>query len=408
MAVCGIIAEFDPLHAGHCRLFAEARERLGAGSGIVIAMSGNFTQRGGPAVMDRFARAEAAVRSGADLVLELPLPFALSSAEGFAAGGVRALAATGVCTHLAFGSECGDLARLQALADAACAPDFDAEMRAALKSGGRSYAAAHEAALKALAGPDAELLKCANNALGFSYLKALNKAGIALTPLTLKREGAGHREMDPAADAPSSSLIRTLLAAGDHEQACALMAPAMAEVFAREERAGRAPVRLGDAGERFCLAVLRGMREADFARLDAGGEGLSHRLHAAARACSSVSDFLDRAATRRYPRARIRRLLAWACLGLEPSDLPDGIPYLRLLAASKRGRALLSEMRSRAAVPILSKTADAKSLSIPARALFEKEQRANERYALLFPDLAESLPSRLFAVRPYIEEEAEP
>ena len=124
MRAAGIIVEYNPLHSGHLRLLEAGRAALGPDTAIVCVMSGNFVQRGDFALLRKHARARAAVESGADLVLELPLPWAVSSAEGFADGGVQALAATGLVDHLLFGSECGDAAALERVAAVLLTPDF--------------------------------------------------------------------------------------------------------------------------------------------------------------------------------------------------------------------------------------------------------------------------------------------
>ena len=135
MRTAGIISEYNPFHRGHAWQIGELRRRLGAETAVVCAMSGSFVQRGDFAIERAHARAEAAVRGGADLVLELPLPWAISSAEGFARGGVSILAATGVVDTLAFGSECGNAAKLQRAAKALLRADFPDALREELAKG---------------------------------------------------------------------------------------------------------------------------------------------------------------------------------------------------------------------------------------------------------------------------------
>ena len=144
MQIAGIITEYNPLHAGHLYQIARTRQVLGADAAVICVMSGNFVQRGDFALVRKHARAEAAVRSGADLVLELPLPYAVSSAEGFAEGGVRTLMATGLVTHLSFGSECGDASVLRETASALLSPEYQAGLQRFLGEG-ISYAACRQA-----------------------------------------------------------------------------------------------------------------------------------------------------------------------------------------------------------------------------------------------------------------------
>ena len=388
MKVAGIIVEYNPLHGGHLRLMAETRARLGADTAILAVMSGNFVQRGDFAAVRRQARAGAAVDSGADLVLELPLPWAVSSAERFAAGGVEALLSTGVVTHLAFGSECGDGAALKRLATALLSEEFPALLRRELTAGDR-FAAARQRAVGRLVSPrEAALLSEPNNTLGVEYCKALLCRGGGAEVLTVPRVGAAHdaETAEPGQNA-SSSAIRALLRAGRRREALERMAPAMAAAYEAEEAAGRAPV-LAETCRRAVLARLRTLEEADFAALDPGKEGLYRRLYRAARTACSPEEVLAVAGTKRYPQARLRRMLLWAYLGLTPAALPERIPYLRVLAANRTGRTLLARMRESAAVPVLTKPAHAERLGAEARTLFRLEARAADLYALAYPELS--------------------
>lgn len=217
--VIGIVCEFDPLHRGHARLLSHARA-LGADT-VVCAMSGSFTQRGSFAALSKTARAEMAVRCGADLVLELPTPWAMSPAETFARGGVRLLALAGADTLL-FGSECGDLPALRCLADCLDSPTFADHLTAAPESGLTFAARRQAAAASLLDNATAALLQSPNNTLAVEYLRALRHTRSAMTPCTLRREGAGH-DSAPEGDTASASFLRELLRQGRGEAACAYM-----------------------------------------------------------------------------------------------------------------------------------------------------------------------------------------
>lgn len=185
MRTAGIISEYNPFHRGHAWQICELRRRLGAETAVVCAMSGSFVQRGDFAVMRTHARAEAAVRGGADLVLELPLPWAIASAEGFAAGGVGVLAATGAVDTLVFGSECGDTETLKAVTAALESESFAAYLRQGLQEG-VSFAAAREAAARKLLGEKAAVLAQPNDILGVEYCKAIARQAAALMPSWLQ------------------------------------------------------------------------------------------------------------------------------------------------------------------------------------------------------------------------------
>lgn len=382
MAAAGIIAEYNPLHLGHCCQLRRLRALLGEETPVICAMSGNFVQRGDFALLGKHARAEAAVRSGADLVLEIPLSWACAPAERFAQGGVEVLQATGLVTDLVFGSESADAGAIRSATEALLGPDFPEALRREL-AGPHSFAAARQRALAGLIGEEgAEVLSRPNDILAVEYAKALSREGSEVHLVPILRQGAGHDE--DGGEYPSAGSIRRMIQEGRRAEALAAMAPAMREIYEAEEARGRAPVFAAGA-ERAILAQLRRMGEADFLALDAGGEGLGNRLAAAAREAASLEELLDRAKTKRYAYSRLRRLALWAYLGLRPETLPARVPYLRPLAMNQRGRALLAEARRRAALPILTKPADVRRLSPEAQAVFRREVLATDLYTLAFP-----------------------
>ncbi len=383
MPVAGMITEYNPLHYGHVYLMEETRRLLGRDTAIVCVMSGSFVQRGDFAVAGKFARAAAAVRSGADLVLELPLPWALSSAEGFAAGAVEILRSAGAVTHLVFGSESGDAGALVRVAEALCSEAFPPKLREELKKGD-SFPAARQRAVEALlSGEDAGALARPNDTLGVEYCKALRGSGIR--PVAVPRRGAGHDSAAAEGGFASASAIRALLARGEEETALSLMAPAMAEAYRAERAAGRAPAALANC-ERAVLARMRFLKEADWAALDQGNEGLCRRFARYAPSAPSVEELLTNVKTKRYPLARLRRTVFRAYLGLPPAP-PERPAYLRVLAASEGGTALLAGMRN-AALSVLTKPAAVRRLPEEARRLFGLEVRAGRLWALACPDPA--------------------
>ena len=401
MQIAGIITEYNPLHMGHLLQLEQTRQLLGPDTAVICAMSGNFVQRGDFALVRKHARAEAAVRSGADLVLELPLPWAVSSAEGFAGGAVRTLMATGLVTHLSFGSECGDAAVLRETASALLSPEYQAGLRRLLGEG-MSYAACRQAVVERLLGPEkAACLARPNDNLGVEYCKALLRHGSPIRPVAIRREGPGHDSQDLTGATASASAVRRLLRDGRREEALARMAPAMRQSYWAEEAAGRAPVR-SDACERAILARLRSMTRAEFQALDTGKEGLGNRLYDTARQSATLEELLSAAKTKRYAHARLRRMVLWAWLGLTAEDVPAAPPYLRVLAANAVGRELLGRMRTCAEVPVLTRPTDVRLLSEEARRLFALEVRATDLYTLAYPDLPAAVPGAEWRESPVI------
>ena len=368
METAGIVAEYNPFHRGHAWHIAETRRRLGGDAPVVCVMSGHWVQRGECALADKWLRAALALDRGADLVVELPTPWAMASAEPFARGAVSLLAATGVVDVLSFGSETGELAPLEAAAAALDAPEYPEKLRAALGWGLSFPAARQEAA-------GAACLSAPNNNLGVEYLRSIRALGSTIRPLTVPRQGVGHD--GPAAGGfASASELRRLLRAGRGEEAAPyLSAPWSGELADMQHI------------ERAVLARLRTMGEGDWAALPDGGgaEGLPSRLAKAAREAVSLEDFYTRAKTRRYPHARLRRLALAAFLDLRAAERPAAPPYVRVLGLGGRGRALLRRMKDTCPLPVIVKPAQARELDGPARALFEAEAKYTDLYGLCFP-----------------------
>ena len=382
MAVAGIIAEYNPLHRGHIYQMEATRAAMGPDTAILCVMSGNFVQRGEPALLEKHARAEAAVRCGADLVVELPTPWATATAETFARGAVSLLQAAGVVDCLSFGCESGDLIPLQRIAEAVDSPEFSEVLGVYRMLPGRSFAAARQMAVADLTGPaTAAHLERPNDILAVEYLRALRHVGSPIRPLAIQRRGAAH-DGDPVGEVASAAAVRRMVAAG--EDPAPYLPEPMAEILRREEAEGRAPARLA-AVERAILGRLRSMEEEDFAPYDRGREGLSRRLCRAARGAASLEELLTMAKTRRYPMARLRRMVLHAWLDIRPGELPPLPPYLRVLAIGPRGRELLRRMKEAASLPVLIRPAAARNLPAPAAALFRKEARCTDLYTLTWP-----------------------
>lgn len=387
MPVLGIIAEYDPFHTGHAHHIEESRRLLGENTAVIVLMSGNFVQRGGCAVADKWTRAKLALMGGADLVLELPTPWCLSSAEGFARGGAALLSACGVVDVLSFGSECGAVGPLSRVAAALDAPNYPSLLARFLDEG-VSFPAARQKAVETLLGPEAGLLSTPNNNLGVEYLRALSALHSPIRPMTIPRRGAAHNSLssDLEASAPpfvSATQLRAYLRAGQLNLAAPYLLPKSRPLM--EQAAANLP----DLAlmERGLLAKLRTMSASDWAAFpDSGaGEGLPRRLERAGRQCHSMEEFFSLVKTRRYPLARLRRLVLRAYLGLTAGVVPPSPPYLRVLGFNATGRTLLREMKSRATLPVLTKPAHAKALDASGRQLFQLEARCTDLYDLCLP-----------------------
>lgn len=327
MKKVGIICEYNPFHNGHQRQFQIIREHFGADCIIVCLMSGNYVQRGTPAIFDKSLRAQAAVQCGADLVLELPTEIALSSAEGFAAGGVKILSKC--CDILCFGTESMDSAALEHTAQALLSPNFSVHLKDALASG-ISFPAARQQALQQMKIPWS--LSNPNDILGVEYTKAILKQGSFMALFPIFREGSYHAEQLNTT-APSATAVRNMMLKG-RNWADAIPSSA-AKIF------DQAPRHTLEAGERAVIAKLRTMSEDDFAALPYGSEGLWRKLMKASRNTSDLSSIVNAVKSKRYTRTRIDRMILCAFLELQQDDFGGEPETVRILAFNDRGRAVL-------------------------------------------------------------------
>ena len=391
MKAVGIVAEYNPFHGGHQYQIRKIRESCGADTPVVAVMSGDFVQRGEAASYDKFTRAEAAVRGGVSLVIELPLPWSLSSAEGFARGGVGLLGATGVVGALSFGSESGDLSAIEKTAAVLDTPEYNETLKAML-TGGTPFAAARAGAARALLGNTAAVLNTPNDLLAVEYLRAAAKLGHTFKYIPIRREGSVHD------GAGSASELRALLREGE---SLAGRIPGEAwDVFRCADEAGRGFV----SPESLRTAILSRLRERtpeDFAAVPDAAEGLHFRLYEAARRGVSPEEIADLARSKRYAHARLRRMVMCAALGVRAGDANGIPPYIRVLAFDARGAALLREMKTSAALPVVVKSARVKDENESIQRLFDLGSRAHDLYVLGWQNRAAQAADSDYRATPY-------
>ena len=364
MKFAGIIAEYDPFHSGHALQLRMLRER-GAGT-IAVCMSTGAVQRGGVPILPESVRVRATLDAGADLVVALPAPYANASAEQFAAAGVHLLAALG-CDTLAFGAETPDPAPLQAAAAALCSAAFPAALRSQLDVG-LPFAAARAAAVETLCPGAAALLQTPNNILGIEYCKAIFRQGVAMQPLPLPRLGVAHGTAQTGQvqgeTLASASHIRQLVNAHGIEAAESFVPQAAMELYRQAAAQGL----LADP-EKFSTAVLTLLRTKtpeQLRTLRGAGEGLENRLYAAVREAESVDDLYTRLKTKRYPTARLRRLVLDAVLDVPAVGLPELPPYLLVLGAKRSALPLLKHAKIPAGTSLAALAAQGPKLQIAA------------------------------------------
>jgi len=371
----GIVCECNPFHGGHEYLIRRARES--GASTVVCVMSGCFVQRGEAAVADPYLRAEALLRGGADLVLELPFPYAASTAEVFSRVGVDILSRVGV-DELWFGSECGDLDRLRAAAEICESPDF-AERYARSVCENRGTAQAYFEILTELAGE--QLALASNDILGVSYLRAIASLGSDIKPVTVRREGSAYRESRVSQSSyPSAGALRALWRREGISAVLPHLPPSCRELYADVNT----PASLSYA-ERLILGYLR---LTDPAMLESVAElsgGLGNRLAQTAHRARSLSELLALAATKKYPQARMQRGILFALTRITPNDLSVPVTYTRLLAADQRGCEYLSAHRKSMRITVVTRKTELPS-SPAALLQAERESRAWALWSLCHPD----------------------
>lgn len=378
MSIIGIVCEYNPFHLGHLHQIQETKRRFGDDSVIICTMSGDFVQRGEAAVFTKFARAEAACRCGADLVIELPLPWSVSSAERFASGAVDILAAAG-CTHISFGSECGDIEKLSKLARYAASEDVRQNIKALYKcSAALPYAKVRQLAIQRELGDEAQLLSQPNNILAVEYLKAIYRKHYNIEAYTVKRIGNAHDSVGN--DGPlSASELRKLI--DNSENISGLIPDAAYEVYERETKAGR--IRNKELLNVALMSRLLMLDADSFEALPDGADGAGRRLYKTLLEYKDIDEAAYYAATRPYPMARMRRMLINAALGIGAEYTKSSPPYMRVLAFNSTGREYLAKLEN-TLIPLVIKPATLRGLGGEAEKVFSIGASAHDLFRLQF------------------------
>lgn len=394
MQVLGIISEYNPFHQGHLYHLNKAKEASGLDY-IVCAMSGNFVQRGEPAIFDKWARTQMALQHGVDLVLELPFLYATRSAYWFARGGIELLSGTGVVTHLSFGVETENPDGLQRMAGelAKETDSFKQSLKLALKEG-VSYPRARAMALGKTPADYAQL-NSPNNILGLAYLKVLQECQIPLSPVIIQREGSSYSENQLLPGMlPSATALRAELAKKPGE-----LPPAVKDyltkdtqaIICREYEQGRGPVLTESLNNQF-MTLLRRSSRKELENIVDVTEGLENRIWRVARSAVHYREFLDQLKTKRFTYTRLQRFLLHLLFNYTKDKeqyLPGGPPYLRVLGFTAKGSKILREIKKTGHIPVITKSAHAAKFedSRKFREFWKMDLLATDLYALLYPCL---------------------
>ena len=413
MKTVGIIAEYNPFHKGHAYQLRKAKELSGADFAVIV-MSGDFVQRGGPALADKYLRAEMALRSGADLVLELPVVYATGSAETFARGAVSVLEALGCVDALCFGSEAGEIDSLRPYAELfENEPPLYRELLQTYLKQGISFPAARSLAAEEYRNSTERILPCCaddadcrrtppvldspNDILGVEYLRALIHRNSRIMPLTLRREAAGYHDLTLDTRMASASAIRNAVAGigADHVAAlpgkaaldpmiAAQLPATSAELLTQAIQRGKI-LSLNDFSPQLSYRLLTATQE-ELAAIQDVGEDLAARIYKNRFAFTTAEAFADLIKTRQITHTRVTRALCHILLGLKQRELDayrmaEYPVYLRVLGFRKNATVLLSAIKRKSAIPLLVKAADAsKILPQEQMFLFEKDVFASHIY----------------------------
>ena len=382
MNIHGIIAEFNPFHNGHKFILEKIREK--GASHVVVAMSGNFVQRGKPAIMDKWARARCALLNGVDLVVEIPIVWSLSSAENFARGGVEVLNALGCVNELNFGSENGDIESLKRLATNVVSEQFQDILKINLNKY-ISYPKAREKAIESVLGKDlSKIISNPNDILGVEYIKALNAINSRIEPCPIKRVGPAHDSLTKKDEYLSATQIRNLLIKKDYS-CCNFVPQNVEDIIKLSIKQGKSPVCINSL-ENSIISKLRLMDKKDIKKAPDVTEGLENRIYNSIKSARSLDELYSTIKTKRYTYSRISRIIIDLFLNIESKDITTTPPYVRVLGFNKKGQEILKEAKNTATLPVITKPTHISDIDNEyAQRIFELECKSTDMYTLAMP-----------------------
>lgn len=403
LKVLGIVAEYNPFHMGHLYHLQKAQEIVNPNFTIAL-MSGNFTQRGEPAIVDKWARTQMALKNGIDLVLELPTLYACQTAELFASGAVQILHHTGLVTHMAFGSEYTDSQDLKRIARILVKepPKYKELLRTGLNKGLSFPSARLEAIKKYLLDEEQNtdlsstlintIMSGSNSILALEYLKALLRLNSPIEPVIIPRIGSSYNELGIKGKFSSATAIRNIILSGRGWESIIPAIPNTSlEILKEAIDCGRGPISL-HSFEQLLLALVRRASSKEIATWMDVEEGLENRIKKFALESTNIEDFLLKTKTKRYTYTRLQRILIHGILTITRDNLMDfestgGPRYLRILGFNTRSTSLLNKLKETSHLPIITKPSHYYHLGDDnMRAMFQYDILATDLYSLAFPN----------------------
>ncbi len=377
MKICAVIAEYNPFHLGHLKHIDYVKSVLHAEK-VIVLMSGNFTQRGEIAVMDKFTRARHAIIAGADAVIELPTVFATANAESFATGAINILNSLGCVDGICFGVESGEKQEYLDLATRLL--DESKEFKRALKAqleNGVSLAKAKFLAVKEVYGDsfNENLINSPNNVLGLEYTKAILKFNSNIEIFPMPRSG-DHNDKTLKKGITSATSIRQTVKTARFKK----IKPCVPSYVYKDLK------EYPFAFDKLCMASLITSSAEDLAKIADCTEGLENRIKALSKDNRNVEALIEKVTTKRYPATRIRRILTANLLGIMEALVKDCLSsflYAKILAVDSDKKEIIKELSANSAIPVLTRKSDTLLLKKTALKCFEKDVLASDLYNLI-------------------------
>lgn len=372
MKTVGIICEYNPFHNGH-KYHIEASRKISHADAAVCIMSGNFVQRGGLAIADKWTRTKSALAGGADLVIELPVYYAASVAQLFAFGAVCILDALGCIDFLSFGIEEENIQTIEKIA-------YELESnegKIASNINGVDWRKGYPAVFSAyssLCGEDINIIKKPNNILALEYIRAIKRIKSHITPVGIKRIGEMYKSENIGELASAEGIRNALKNGADIETA---IPENVLKIYNSAYRDSLFPVFDSDF-DSSVLSVLRSYKPAQLENIIDMPHGFANRIIACAKKALSIDELVDLCCVKQYTRSRVRRLIFASFLGIKSMGYDKKPSYIRILGANETGKALLNQIKKTSSLPVVTKAADYNKKD--SDELFLLDMRASDLY----------------------------
>lgn len=390
--ILGIIAEYNPFHNGHLYHLLKSKEETKA-DGVIAVIGGNFTQRGEVSIVDKWTKSEMALANGADLVIELPTLYAISSAENFADGAIKILNSLKIVDYISFGTETEDMNKLNIIANALYnePKEYKELLDKSLKMG-KSFPKAREEAIVGYLNDKSysSILSSPNNILGIEYLKSIKKHKSKIKPICIKRKDAGHLNLEYNGEIANATYIRELVKRNRMKDVKKFMTPSSYTIFVDELKKGHFVADISQF-ENIMIYNLRNMTTDQIANLPDVSEGLENLIKKAANSCNTIDEFINIVSTKRYTQTRIMRILLYSLLNITKKDMAISKkynPYIRVLGCNEKGKEMISQIskaNQRAKiVTSVKKFADDNNINKNLKLMMSKDIEATNVYTLAY------------------------